>query len=125
VGAWFAWNVVAPLVGLIMLAAFVAAAWLVLRILYGRPRAPKPAVPAGQTRKKSMLEAWTNTVVGLFISYAIQVVTFPWFGIHVGTATHIGITAVFFVASIGRGYALRRFFNWLDARGRESVPANA
>ena len=65
----------------------------------------------GQTKRHSMVEAWTNTVVGLFISYAIQVITFPWFGIHVGTTTHIGITLVFFFASLGRGYVLRRVFN--------------
>jgi hypothetical protein len=70
----------------------------------------------GQSRKGSMTEAWTNTIVGLFISYAIQVITFPWFGIHVGHATHVGITVVFFLASIVRGYALRRLFNWLHVR---------
>lgn len=57
-----------------------------------------------------------NILVGSGIAMTVQVVVFPWFGIHVGMGAHLGLTVIFTVVSFVRSYALRRFFNWLHER---------
>jgi hypothetical protein len=64
----------------------------------------------------SGLEAFANTFLGWFISFAAQLITFPLFGIHISMASSFGISLVFIVISICRGYMLRRFFNYLHTR---------
>ena len=64
-----------------------------------------------QTRKKSLIEAITNTVAGLVTSFLIQIVIYPAMGIPVSINQNIIITFVFFVASIVRSYVVRRIFN--------------
>ena len=64
-----------------------------------------------QTRKKSLIEAVTNTVAGLVTSFVIQIVIYPTMGIPVSINQNIIITFVFFVASIIRSYVIRRIFN--------------
>ena len=64
-----------------------------------------------QTKKKSVIEAITNTVVGLLTSFIIQLIVYPLMGIPVTIGQNIIITIVFFIASIIRGYAIRRYFN--------------
>jgi hypothetical protein len=63
-----------------------------------------------QSKKKSLIESVTQTVVGLVISFAIQLVIYPLLNIPVTFSQNVIITAVFFVASIGRGYIIRRIF---------------
>lgn len=64
-----------------------------------------------QTRVQSALESATQTVIGLGISFAIQVVLYPMLNIAVTFKQNILITAVFFCASLIRQYLIRRFFN--------------
>ena len=64
-----------------------------------------------QSRKKSFIEAVTNTVAGLVTSFLIQIVIYPLMGIPVSINQNIVITFVFFVASIVRSYLIRRVFN--------------
>lgn len=64
-----------------------------------------------QTKNKSVLEAITNTVVGLFTSFSIQLIIYPMMGIPVTFSQNIVITVIFFIVSFGRSYALRRLFN--------------
>lgn len=64
-----------------------------------------------QTKTKSFIEAISNTVVGLFISFMVQVIIYPLLDIEVSTGQKFIITAVFFTVSIVRGYLIRRFFN--------------
>ncbi len=66
-----------------------------------------------QSKRMSMIETATNVVVGLAISYSVQLVVFPWFGIHISHSTNASITAIFFVASLVRSYTIRRVFNRL------------
>lgn len=66
-----------------------------------------------QTKRKSLIEAVTNTVTGLLTSFFIQLIIYPLMGIPVSLNQNIIITAVFFVASILRGYLIRRIFNKL------------
>ena len=66
-----------------------------------------------QTKKQSMIEVITNTVVGLAFSFAIQVIIYPILGMNVSINQNLLITLMFFIASILRGYILRRLFTKL------------
>lgn len=54
-------------------------------------------------------EAITNSFIGLVVSV---VLTWLWLGFTPGQS--IGITAVFFVVSTARSYAVRKVFRWLS-----------
>lgn len=73
-------------------------------------------VVAAQTRKTSLTETVTNTAVGFVINQTAQIVLFPLFGIHVALATNFAIGATFTIISVARGYGLRRYFQWRQAR---------
>lgn len=64
-----------------------------------------------QSKKMSLIESTVNTCVGLITSFIIQLIIYPILGIPVTLSQNVVITAVFFVASIGRGYIIRRIFN--------------
>lgn len=64
-----------------------------------------------QTRIQSAFESATQTVIGLAISFGIQVVLYPILNIPVTFKQNVLITAVFFCASLLRQYFIRRFFN--------------
>jgi hypothetical protein len=64
-----------------------------------------------QSKKHSIIETIAQTVIGLVTSFVIQVVLYPLMGIPVTFNQNLVITAVFFVASLVRGYAVRRIFN--------------
>ena len=66
-----------------------------------------------QTKKKSLIESVTNTVVGLLTSFLIQIIIYPMLNIEVSIGQNLLITFVFFIASVLRGYLIRRFFNKL------------
>lgn len=64
-----------------------------------------------QSRLGSLIEAVMNTAIGFGISLVLAVLVYPLFG-HAFTLTqNLGITCIFTVASIVRGYAVRRWFN--------------
>ena len=67
-----------------------------------------------QPRRHSLAEAITNTIAGLVVSFAIQLIIYPTLRIPVTIGQNVLITAVFTVASIGRGYVVRRIFNKLQ-----------
>ena len=71
-----------------------------------------------QSKRKSLTEAITNTVFGFVVSFLIQLVIYPVMGIPVRLSQNIIITAVFTLASIGRGYAVRRWFIYIDSKLR-------
>jgi hypothetical protein len=64
-----------------------------------------------QSKKNSLIESVTNTVTGLVTSFLIQLIIYPILDIPVTISQNIVITSVFFVASILRGYLIRRIFN--------------
>jgi len=64
-----------------------------------------------QTKKYSLIESLTNTFTGLLISFVIQLIIYPAMGIPVRIEQNVIITFVFTVASILRGYIVRRIFN--------------
>lgn len=63
-----------------------------------------------QTRLGSLAETLTNTAVGFGISMGINALVMPAFGHALSLAHNFWITAIFTVASIARGYVLRRIF---------------
>ena len=64
-----------------------------------------------QSKKQSAFESIVNIVIGLIVSFLIQIVIYPLLEIPVTIKQNIIITIVFFLASFIRGYAVRRYFN--------------
>jgi hypothetical protein len=64
-----------------------------------------------QPKRHSLAESITNTVAGLVISVGIQLAIYPAMGIPVKFSQNIVITCIFTIASILRGYLIRRIFN--------------
>ena len=70
---------------------------------------------SGQTRKASPAEALASTAVGFCVSWAATPPILWAFGYTVGAGTALGITVVYTVLSIVRGYLVRRLFNHLSS----------
>lgn len=66
-----------------------------------------------QTRRQSMIETVVGTAAGFVFSILLSIVVYPLFGHSFTLAQNAGITVIFTLASIARGYGVRRFFNWL------------
>ena len=64
-----------------------------------------------QTKKHSIIESITQTIIGLITSILVQITIYPMMGIPVAFSQNLIITAVFFVVSIIRGYLVRRYFS--------------
>jgi hypothetical protein len=64
-----------------------------------------------QSKKHSLIESIINVMIGMIISFLIQLVLYPMLNIPVTFSQNIIITLVFFIASFIRGYLIRRFFN--------------
>lgn len=67
-----------------------------------------------QTKLFSFIESITNAAIGILTSFLFQMWVFPFFGINVSASTNIQITMLFFVFSIVRSFAVRRFFNQIN-----------
>lgn len=63
-----------------------------------------------QSKKFSLIESITNTIVGFIVSLLIQLAIYPIMDIPVTFSQNIIITFVFTIASILRGYLIRRLF---------------
>jgi hypothetical protein len=70
-----------------------------------------------QSRRMSLVEAFTNVVVGFGVAVLTQILVFPLFGLHVSLAENLAIGSLFTIASIGRSYLLRRLFEAIRVRG--------
>ncbi|CAD8327751.1 hypothetical protein [uncultured phage] len=64
-----------------------------------------------QSKKNSAIESFFNVVIGLIISFLIQLIIYPAMQIEVSINQNLIITFVFFIASFIRGYLIRRLFN--------------
>lgn len=64
-----------------------------------------------QTKKQSLFESLTNTLVGFVISYGSTFVIFPLMGFNSSASKNIIITLFFTAVSVIRGYVIRRLFN--------------
>lgn len=64
-----------------------------------------------QTRLGSFIEACINTAIGFIGSILLGLIVYPMFG-HAFSITEVsGITVIFTIWSLIRGYAIRRWFN--------------
>ena len=63
-----------------------------------------------QKKKHSLIEAITNTAVGLAINVILQMIVFPLFDIHISIWDNLGIASIFTVISVARTYLVRRIF---------------
>lgn len=67
------------------------------------------------TRRIDTAEALANATIGLAISIGLTFAALPFWGLEPSLGDSVGITAMFFVASTARAYALRRMFRGLGA----------
>lgn len=64
-----------------------------------------------QSRKGSAIETAANITVGWVVSYILNYILLPHYGVAVSFWDNFEIVSVFTVASIIRSYSMRRFFN--------------
>jgi hypothetical protein len=64
-----------------------------------------------QTRRHSIIEALAGTAIGMAVSILASTVVYPLFGHSFTLAQNTGITLIFTVLSVARGYLVRRLFN--------------
>lgn len=63
-----------------------------------------------QTRSMSMIEAITNTLVGFVMSILLQLLMTAALSIQMSLDQNLIMSLVFTVASVARGYLVRRMF---------------
>lgn len=63
-----------------------------------------------QSRAISLVEVCLNVALGFVVSLTAWPFVGALYGIPYSYSSHIGITVIFTVLSIGRGYVVRRFF---------------
>lgn len=63
-----------------------------------------------QTRSMSMIEAITNTLVGFVMSILLQLLMTSALSIQMSLDQNLIMSLVFTVASVARGYLVRRMF---------------
>ncbi len=66
-----------------------------------------------QTKKMSMYETIIGTAIGFIVSLVLVNIVLPFYGFNVEMGQSVMITLIFTVASILRGYWVRRFFNYI------------
>jgi len=64
-----------------------------------------------QSKLGSLVEAAIGTAIGFVMSMALSMIIYPLHGHSFTLAQNASITAIFTVASIVRGYVVRRWFN--------------
>ena len=70
-----------------------------------------------QTRWQSFVEVNARTAVGLVVSWAATPFIMAAFGYEAGAGKALGITIVYTLLSLARGWAMRRVFNRLHGGG--------
>jgi len=69
-----------------------------------------------QTRRMSLIETCASIAIGFVVSVVITAIVMPAYGHAVSLVDNVQITLIFTVASIVRGYYVRRMFVALDNR---------
>ena len=64
-----------------------------------------------QTKKQSFIEANTSTFLGFIVSYILSYTVLPLYGVEQSYSVSFQITLIYTIASIFRGYFVRRYFN--------------
>ena len=68
-----------------------------------------------QTRSMSLIESVANTGAGFALSLLIQISLFYLMSIETTTTQNLLMSGVFTVASLVRGYLMRRLFVWWES----------
>ena len=76
-----------------------------------------------QSRRMALAEAVTNVAVGFVFAIIVQALVFPLVGLKVTFAENMLIGAAFTVASVIRGYVLRRTFERMRVGGLQREAA--
>lgn len=66
---------------------------------------------SAQTKLNSVLETMVSTAIGFSVSWVATLIVLPWFGFAASGSQAFGITCIYTVLSLVRGYAVRRLFN--------------
>ena len=76
-----------------------------------------PTAMNSQTRSMSLVESIANTGAGFLVSLVLQISLFSLMSIETTTSQNILMSGVFTVASLVRGYLMRRLFlHWEEVR---------
>jgi hypothetical protein len=62
-----------------------------------------------------MVETIVSTVLGYLVALALLYLVNAVWNLHLALADNLVITGLFTIASLARGYLVRRFFNWYHA----------
>lgn len=64
-----------------------------------------------QTKLESLIETVLNVAIGFVVSFSVWPLVAHVFSLPYSVASNLGITAIFTILSITRGYVVRRWFN--------------
>lgn len=64
-----------------------------------------------QTKKHSWWEALTNVAVGYISAIGLQMMIYPFYGIHLQISQQFSVAGVFLIISLLRSYLIRRLWN--------------
>ena len=68
-----------------------------------------------QTRSMSLVESIANTGAGFLVSLVLQISLFSLMSIETTTSQNLLMSGVFTLASLVRGYLMRRLFIWWES----------
>ena len=68
-----------------------------------------------QTRRMSLVESIANTGAGFLVSLVLQISLFSLMSIETTTTQNLLMSGVFTIASLVRGYLMRRLFIWWES----------
>ena len=68
-----------------------------------------------QTRSMSLVESIANTGAGFLVSLVLQISLFYLMSIETTTTQNLLMSGVFTIASLVRGYLMRRLFIWWES----------
>lgn len=64
-----------------------------------------------QSKLASLIEALASTAIGFVLSIVLSYIVYPMHGHSFTFAQNVSITTIFTIASVARGYVVRRWFN--------------
>lgn len=64
-----------------------------------------------QSKRKSFMEACTQTAIGFVVTWFASMIIYPLNGIEMSMTTNLKIVGWFTLVSVIRGYFVRRYFN--------------
>ncbi len=84
----------------------------------GHRSSTPPISMTSQTQRMSLVESIANTGAGFLVSLLIQISLFSIMGIETTTGQNLTMSGVFTLASLVRGYVMRRLFlHWEEVAG--------